>query len=239
MRRVSCESGRWAGVNSGRSKISGGPRVKALVQAIHEPSTNGTRHHSLSPLDDGYLLVWDDIVRAFRPQTRLRSGGTAQGGSASWPGGNYRDDDNRYLLALMRISSWDMLLHTRFGVLLSIKICLFAITVVLALIAVFVVGPRLKKRTQSIKVVEKQFLRADELAQVDGRGGRPAYIAYEGQIYDVSGSELWEEGVHFGKHLAGFDLSDYLEQAPMGKKRSSRCLVWGSLQAQPKEHRLP
>jgi predicted heme/steroid binding protein/uncharacterized membrane protein len=143
------------------------------------------------------------------------------------------------ILALMRISSWDMLLHTRFGVLLSIKICLFAITVVLALIAVFVVGPRLKKRTQSIKVVEKQFLRADELAQVDGRGGRPAYIAYEGQIYDVSGSELWEEGVHFGKHLAGFDLSDYLEQAPMGKKRSSRCLVWGSLQAQPKEHRLP
>jgi predicted heme/steroid binding protein/uncharacterized membrane protein len=123
------------------------------------------------------------------------------------------------ILAVMRISSWDMLLHTRFGVLLSIKICLFAIMVALALVAVFVVGPRLKKRTQPISQGEKQGLPVDELAQFDGREGRPAYIAYEGQIYDVSGSKLWEEGVHFGKHRAGLDLSDYLEQAPHGQEK--------------------
>jgi predicted heme/steroid binding protein/uncharacterized membrane protein len=123
------------------------------------------------------------------------------------------------ILALMRISSWDVLLHTRFGVLLSIKICLFALMVVLALTAVFVVGPRLRKRTGSIKAGEKQLLGVDELAQFDGMEGRPGYIAYEGQIYEVSGSKLWEEGVHFGKHRAGFDLSEYLEQAPHGQEK--------------------
>jgi predicted heme/steroid binding protein/uncharacterized membrane protein len=123
------------------------------------------------------------------------------------------------ILALMRISSWDVLLNTRFGVLLLIKICLFALMVVLALTAVFVVGPRLRKRIQSMKAGEKQFLRGDELAQFDGKEGRPGYIAYGGQIYDVSGSKLWEEGVHFGKHRAGFDLSEYLEQAPHGQEK--------------------
>jgi predicted heme/steroid binding protein/uncharacterized membrane protein len=123
------------------------------------------------------------------------------------------------ILACMRVSSWDVLLHTRFGVLLSIKICLFALMVVLALTAVFVVGPRLRKRTGSIKAGEKQLLRTDELAQFDGMEGRPGYIAYEGEIYDVSGSKLWEEGVHFGKHRAGLDLSEYLEQAPHGHEK--------------------
>ncbi len=123
------------------------------------------------------------------------------------------------ILALMRISSWDVLLHTRFGVLLSIKICLFGIMVTLALVAVFAVGPRLRKRTEPIGIGDKKALTMDELTQFDGTEGRPAYIAYEGQIYDVSRSKLWEEGVHFGKHRAGFDLSDYLEQAPHGQEK--------------------
>ena len=65
----------------------------------------------------------------------------------------------------------------------------------------------------------KQALTTDELAQFYGREGRAAYIAYEGDIYDVSDSKLWEEGVHFGKHRAGLDLSDYLEQAPHGREK--------------------
>ena len=123
------------------------------------------------------------------------------------------------ILTLMRISSWDMLLHTRFGVLLLIKICLLCIMVALALIAVFVVGPKLKKRAHPMRGGGKQALTVDELAQFDGREGRAAYIAYEGHIYDVSDSKLWEEGLHFGKHRAGLDLSDYLEQAPHDREK--------------------
>ncbi len=118
------------------------------------------------------------------------------------------------ILTFMRISSWDMLLNTRFGLLLLLKICLFGIMVILALTAVFVVGPKLKKRELPISGPRKQILTMDELARFDGREGRPAYIAYEGHIYDVSDSKLWEGGIHFRKHRAGLDLSALLEQAP-------------------------
>ena len=123
------------------------------------------------------------------------------------------------ILTLMRISSWDMLLHTRFGVLLLIKVCLFCIMVALAFIAVFVVGPKLRKRAHPMSGGKKQALTADDLAQFDGREGRASYIANEGHIYDVSDSKLWEEGLHFGKHRAGLDLSYYLEQAPHGREK--------------------
>lgn len=123
------------------------------------------------------------------------------------------------ILTLMRISSWDMLLHTRFGVLLIIKVCLFCIMVALALIAVFVVGPKLRKRAQPMSGGGKQTLTVDELAQFDGREERASYIAYEGHIYDVSDSKLWKEGLHFGKHRAGLDLSENLEQAPHGREK--------------------
>lgn len=118
------------------------------------------------------------------------------------------------ILTFMRISSWDTLLHTRFGLLLLIKACLFGIMVILALVAVFVVGPKLKQRALPISGAKKQALTGDELAQYDGREERPAYFAYEGSIYDVSGSKPWEGGIHFGKHRAGLDLSAFLEQAP-------------------------
>jgi len=123
------------------------------------------------------------------------------------------------ILTFMRISSWDMLLHTRFGLLLLVKICLFGIMVLLALMAVFVVGPKLKKRALPIGGAKIQTLTMDELAQFDGREGRRAYIAYEGHIYDVSDSKLWEGGIHFGKHRAGLDLSAFLEQAPHDREK--------------------
>ncbi len=133
------------------------------------------------------------------------------------------------ILTLMRISSWDMLLHTRFGVLLLIKVCLFCIMVAMALIAVLVVGPKLMKRTQPMRGERKHALTANELAQFDGREGRTAYIAYEGHIFDVSESKLWEEGVHFGKHRAGLDLSNYLKQAPHGREKLFPLPIMGEL----------
>lgn len=54
----------------------------------------------------------------------------------------------------------------------------------------------------------------EQLKQFDGRDGRPAYIAVNGTIYDVSASERWQGGNHEGAHQAGADLTEELKQAP-------------------------
>ena len=54
----------------------------------------------------------------------------------------------------------------------------------------------------------------EELAEFDGRDGRPAYVAYEGVVYDVSESAMWGEGDHEGQHQAGGDLTAEHEDAP-------------------------
>lgn len=61
----------------------------------------------------------------------------------------------------------------------------------------------------------KTFSR-EELGRYDGRGGRPAYVAFEGKVYDVTGSPTWEGGEHEGVHTAGADLTAALEDAPHG-----------------------
>ncbi len=122
------------------------------------------------------------------------------------------------LLTVARIPAWKVLFTTRFGILLSIKIFLFLIMVSTAVFVTFVIGPRLKRR---LKVrwegdisKGKQDLTIEELHSFDGKEGRPAFIAYNGKIYDVTKSKLWKEGSHARKHQAGRDLSDALKTAP-------------------------
>lgn len=69
-----------------------------------------------------------------------------------------------------------------------------------------------------------------ELAQYDGREGRPAYIAVNGRIYDVSGSSLWPEGDHQGEHQAGQDLTLELQTAPHVRAVIERFPVVGELE---------
>jgi predicted heme/steroid binding protein len=59
----------------------------------------------------------------------------------------------------------------------------------------------------------KEFSK-EELARYDGRNGLPAYVAYKGKVYEVTGSFLWKDGSHQVLHKAGADLTDALEQAP-------------------------
>ena len=54
----------------------------------------------------------------------------------------------------------------------------------------------------------------NELAQNDGRNGKPAYVAFKGTVYEVSASAFWMEGDHMGAHQAGKDLTDEIELAP-------------------------
>jgi len=54
----------------------------------------------------------------------------------------------------------------------------------------------------------------EELAKYNGKNGQKAYVAVNGKIYDVSGSQLWAGGDHQGIHEAGNDLTDDLKSAP-------------------------
>ncbi|MDO8847781.1 MAG: cytochrome b5 domain-containing protein [Coriobacteriia bacterium] len=54
----------------------------------------------------------------------------------------------------------------------------------------------------------------EDLKQYNGRDGNPAYVAYEGNVYDVSDSAMWDDGDHMGSHEAGADLTAAHDDAP-------------------------
>ena len=133
------------------------------------------------------------------------------------------------LLSIARVPSWHMLFHTRFGILLTIKIILFLIMCSTAVFVTFVVGPRLKKKRGKVHIAHRGDMTPDELSECDGREGRPGHIAYKGTIYDVSKSKLWREGSHAGKHHAGIELTDVLRTAPHGEDKVFKMPVIGQL----------
>jgi predicted heme/steroid binding protein len=51
--------------------------------------------------------------------------------------------------------------------------------------------------------MEPKFFTLDQLKQFDGKSGKPTYVAIEGKVYDVSGSDLWSGGDHQGMHSVG------------------------------------
>lgn len=123
------------------------------------------------------------------------------------------------ILCVYRVSSIDTLLSTRFGLLLLVKISLYLIMVCSALFAVFFLGPRLRRKQVAAKVSDSGDLSRAELAQYDGKEGRPAYFSYRGVIYDATNSPRWKNGTHMGRHQAGCDLTEVLGQAPHGEDK--------------------
>ena len=63
-------------------------------------------------------------------------------------------------------------------------------------------------------LTEQRKISKDELAQNNGKEGKPAYIAFKGMVYEVSESAFWMEGDHMGAHDAGKDLTEEIELAP-------------------------
>ncbi len=68
----------------------------------------------------------------------------------------------------------------------------------------------------------------EELADYNGKNGK-IYIAYQGQVYDVTNSYLWEDGVHQGLHDAGQDLTETMDEAPHGPEVFKDSTVVGTL----------
>lgn len=54
----------------------------------------------------------------------------------------------------------------------------------------------------------------DDLSAYDGKDGRKAYVAYDGLVYDVTESAMWNEGGHEAMHDAGTDLTQEHDDAP-------------------------
>lgn len=52
------------------------------------------------------------------------------------------------------------------------------------------------------------------LTKNDGKEGKPAYVAANGKVYDVTESKMWKNGLHMNRHHAGEDLTEALGAAP-------------------------
>ncbi|MFA9465283.1 MAG: cytochrome b5 domain-containing protein [Velocimicrobium sp.] len=69
----------------------------------------------------------------------------------------------------------------------------------------------------------------DELATYNGQNGEPAYVAYQGIVYDVSNQPNWKNGTHNGE-LAGTDLTNEISKSPHGDKVFKSLPMIGTLQ---------
>ena len=97
------------------------------------------------------------------------------------------------------------------------------------MIAVFFIGPKLRRNIKEGESISGEDMTSDELLYFDGKEGRPAYIAYAGNIYDVSKSGIWYDGIHFFRHPAGVDLTKFLSQAPHGESNILKMPVVGKI----------
>ncbi len=78
-------------------------------------------------------------------------------------------------------------------------------------------------------LVEQKKITRQELQENNGQNGKPAYIAYQGKVYDVTDSSFWLDGEHMGMHNAGKDLTEDLEMAPHNDENFSRVKLVGEL----------
>ena len=76
----------------------------------------------------------------------------------------------------------------------------------------------------------------EELELYNGTKGRPAYVAVEGKVYDVSESQYWKDGFHQKMHQAGGNLTEELNVSPHGNEVLQDMVQVGVL---AKSDRLP
>lgn len=134
------------------------------------------------------------------------------------------------ILTFYRVTSFNTLLHTKFGILLLVKVALYLVMVLSALFVIIVIGPRLKaKRKEPLLPGRSDEFTPDDLTAYDGKDGHPAYFAFEGKVYDASPSKLWKQGTHMGRHDAGNDLTEALNLAPHGREQITSMMAVGKL----------
>lgn len=58
----------------------------------------------------------------------------------------------------------------------------------------------------------RKFTR-EELSKYDGKASKEIYVAYKGNVYDMTGSDTWTDGEHYD-HEGGRDLTQQMDDAP-------------------------
>jgi predicted heme/steroid binding protein len=76
---------------------------------------------------------------------------------------------------------------------------------------------------------ELKSITRSQLALRNGQDKAEVWIAYNGNVYDVSASRLWKMGKHY-EHWAGQDLTDELKDAPHTEKVFEKFKVIGKLE---------
>ncbi len=71
---------------------------------------------------------------------------------------------------------------------------------------------------------------ASQLALRNGTDKEEIWVAYKGNIYDVSASRLWRKGQHY-EHWAGQDLTLELNLAPHTENVFDKFKIVGKLKA--------
>jgi predicted heme/steroid binding protein/uncharacterized membrane protein len=203
----------------------GGPLTETGIRFLEGLKTGGFTMHRLVRLIAGYIhlmtaIIWFGTILyvhiLLKPAYAAK--GLPRGELALGWVSIVLISLSGVVLTLDRVHSWQVFWTTRFGFLLGVKILLFLIMVASALTVTLYIGPRLRKRRREAGKTGGGFTR-EELLSYDGKEGRPAYVAYNGAVYDVTGSRLWKDGDHLKKHHAGGDLSAVLGSAPHGEEK--------------------
>jgi predicted heme/steroid binding protein/uncharacterized membrane protein len=117
-------------------------------------------------------------------------------------------DDESFALGMVRRGAQDYLVKGRFDSLTLVRTIRYAIARRLG-----------GERTWTL----------EELAAYDGKEGRPAYVAFQGKVFNATGNDRWKNGLHGLKHQAGKDLTEDMRQAPHGEEVLHRLPIVGKL----------
>ena len=116
------------------------------------------------------------------------------------------------LLTIWKIGSVDELWTTAFGKVWLVKVGTFLLLVAIAGFVTTALNRRMRRAA----------------AEVGGPGACGLIrFAFEGKLYDATGSKWWENGVHAGKHRAGTDLTEAMADAPHGPEVLDRLKLVG------------
>jgi predicted heme/steroid binding protein/uncharacterized membrane protein len=79
-----------------------------------------------------------------------------------------------------------------------------------------------------------KMISPEDLAKSDGHEGTLSLVAISGNVYDVSASKRWPNGMHMKRHKAGMDLTEAIKAAPHGLEVLERVPLVGIIRERQK-----